>query len=385
VRGSKQKRGKGHKIDGKVVYSWRLRVFVGRRPGGTPEYYMETYHSTASDADARLRDLCAMHGRNALAKSHGLTVDGLIERFIEMKRESGLASGTLRDYESLNMNHFNHAEYGIGHLDASKVGAADIDTLYSKMGRSREITRKAHVVLNEAYEWGRIRRYVGGFNPTKDVETPKPKRGKKRSATLDEIEAILGACAGTDDEDFGDLVYLDVVTGARTEEIAGFQWGDINWEGRFINARRAIDRDNNIVATKTHRSERPLPLDEAAIQRLAALRARCEERADLIGATITDQSWLFSPRPEMTQHYRCDAIDKRLTRVAKAAGVKVSMGMFRHFYGTHVTRNSAKGDVRTPMDLMGHTQVSTLVRYAEGVSEAQREAAEAVGAMLKGR
>jgi len=120
-------------------------------------------------------------------------------------------------------------------------------------------------------------------NPTKGVSKlykQAPRRHKKpEPLTVEESLAFLSAALTHGPERYP-LFLLALHSGLRSSEIGGLQWGDIDWNGKFLSIRRAIVR-GRVTTLKTESSERTVDCSDDLLRVLADLRRSCQEKVDL--------------------------------------------------------------------------------------------------------
>ncbi len=133
--------------------------------------------------------------------------------------------------------------------------------------------RQAHWVLSSAlaaavrWEWIRS-------NPADNAKKPKQRAPQPVPPTADDAARIFAA-AWAQDEDWGALVWLVMVTGLRRAELLALRWSDVEFDTGMITVRRNFVRSGNRRIekdTKTHQMRR-LALDPETVAMLADHRA----------------------------------------------------------------------------------------------------------------
>jgi integrase len=87
------------------------------------------------------------------------------------------------------------------------------------------------------------------------------------------------------------LFLCAIHTGMRAGELAGLQWGDIDWNGKFLMVRRSI-RKGRIYETKTGKNRR-IDMSDDLLDELGAYRRRRLEDALKDGKNEIPE-WLFA-------------------------------------------------------------------------------------------
>jgi integrase len=183
--------------------------------------------------------------------------------------------------------------------------------------------------------------------------------GEMSAVAMEDVEKIL-AVAGSRDRA---AVLLAAEAGLRAGEIRGLQWGDVR-DGQ-ITVRRALDNETNEVIAPKHNKARTVPLSPRIIAALAALprRGLWVIAADDGGAVDYD---------------RAGGLLEAITGLYARAGVpKPAMPLhcLRHTFGTVMARRVPLGVLQR---LMGHSEISTTMRYVDVGEDDKREAIAAV-------
>jgi integrase len=114
-----------------------------------------------------------------------------------------------------------------------------------------------------------------GRNPCDLVDPPHAPRPAVQPLTLDEVRALLAACA---DDPLAPLVTLAVFSGMRLGELLGLRWGDVDWERSEVSVVRAIHRVRGqglvVVEPKTATSRLRIPLPLPVLEALQLQRQR---------------------------------------------------------------------------------------------------------------
>jgi integrase len=83
---------------------------------------------------------------------------------------------------------------------------------------------RVRAVLNAFYAWAMQMGYVEG-NPVIGAIQPKDSEGRTRVLTDAELASVWRACG---DDDYGRIVKLLILTGARRQEVGSMQWSELN-------------------------------------------------------------------------------------------------------------------------------------------------------------
>jgi integrase len=138
----------------------------------------------------------------------------------------------------------------------------------------------------------------------------------------------------------------------------------------------AIEKD-----TKTH-AARHIALDADTAAVLTAHRHRMAERSLACGRSLSDDAFVFSSAPDGSASLQPNEVTKEFIRVRGRIGLdSVRLHDLRHFAATRLL--AAGVPVRTVSGRLGHANAATTLGvYAHFLEASDREAAEALGAVL---
>ncbi|HEU0114482.1 MAG TPA: tyrosine-type recombinase/integrase [Thermomicrobiales bacterium] len=276
-----------------------------------------------------------------------------------------------------------YIEPGIGRLRLGKLDASDIAALESEMvaaGHSTATVRLVHGIiaaaLKQAVAWRLIER-----NEARLVKQPKLPDDPMRALTPPETTRVFAAADRTP---LAALWRLAASCGLRRGELLGLQWQDIDFERGTLSVQRQVTRHGNqwvIAPPKTDRSRRLVALSASTLAALRAHRAAQNKDRLKAGALWAAEDWVF-----------CDALGRRLgisalegahERLEKAAAVEhFRLHDLRH---TGATLALVAGvHPKVVQEMLGHKSVAmTLDRYSHVAESMQKEAAEAIEALLE--
>jgi integrase len=171
----------------------------------------------------------------------------------------------------------------LGEITREKVQDLVATLVEKKLARPtiRIITANLCTVINHAVE-DRLLTYNPAARLTRFFKQAKVAHEKIEPLTFEEVPKFLEAAAALDGKkryrdvpDYYPLFLCAVHTGLRSGELAGLQWGDIDWNGKFIMVRRSIKR-GRVYPTKTDKVRR-VDMSDAVLAELADLRRRHKE------------------------------------------------------------------------------------------------------------
>lgn len=232
-------------------------------------------------------------------------------------------------------------------------------------------------VLTAAERWGWIT-----SNPAAIAR--KPPTPRPDPPTVEQAARIVDAVWAQDDG-WGTLVWLVMVTGVRRAELLALRWSDVDLVGGMVTIRRNYVRANRRSIekdTKTHQMRR-LSLDPATVEVLTEHRGRYEAQCTDIGTDASPASFLFYYRPNHDRPCDPSGVTHRYTRMCAQLGIDSHLHALRHYSATEFL--SAGVDLRTVAGRLGHAGggATTLKVYAAWVGESDRRASDILGSRMK--
>jgi integrase len=244
-----------------------------------------------------------------------------------------------------------------------------VDKITRQMVRSRrdEIVASGAVTANRAlaalssfYAWCIDKGHIAGANPTADI---KPLKETKRSRVLSETE-LVEIWRSCEDDDYGRIVKLLMLTGQRREEIGHLEWAEI------FSAKAQIE----LPEART-KNKRPhiIPLSEPAM-------------ALLQGISTTGTKFVFG-RFSYWSHSKA-LLDERITERRGAPLPPWRLHDLRRSFTTHVNE-LAYAQPHVTEAILNHVSGSTRSGVAGIYNRAlylpeRREALEQWGRYLTG-
>jgi integrase len=274
-----------------------VQVYAGRDPvSGKRHYLTETVPAgptAAKDAEkARTRLLGQVDERkNPRTRA---TVNQLLDRWLTVVE---LEENTRAAYDSYMRHHIRPV---LGTLPLTRLDTETLESFYAMLRRCRahcsgrpgdrshvceplsaSTVRQIHSVLSgalsRAVRWGWL-----GVNPA-DNATP-PALPVPNPAPTSAEEAARIVTEAWRDPDWGMLVWLAMVTGARRGELCALTWERIDFATGVLAIHTSIAQRNGRTwekETKTHQQRR-ITLDDQTLALLRAYRRRRVEKADLV-------------------------------------------------------------------------------------------------------
>jgi integrase/DNA-binding transcriptional regulator YhcF (GntR family) len=351
------------------------------------------------EADKVLRRLLVTVDENKHPKTKA-TVSQVVNAHVPYMKVAESTRRTLIRYAD------KHIHPVIGSYPA-QLGAHDLDRYYAELGRCRDhctrpfiqhrtrqrhtcdarcapheckpladwTIRKIHFFLSGAYE--RVRRWEWvTINPMTLADPPSAPHPDPQPPTPDEAARILNAA--WHDVFFGTLVWVAFTTSPRRAELCGLRWKHFDPKRKVLYFHRNTVQDGAELWEKDTKSgqRRHIALDDQTTALLIDYRAYCEEVATALGLTITEESFIFSLKPDGSEPYKPRTLTQRYNRLAERLGIDTTIRRVRHYSATELI--VAGVDIRTVAGRLGHSGggTTTLKIYAAWVTEADQRASK---------
>jgi len=277
---------------------------------------------------------------------------------------------TRRNYETAIKNWISPH---IGKFLVSAIRPATIENLYQKLdaaGFKAGTTNVVHAVLSKAFS-DAVRLGEIPVNPMDRVQKLTRKSvASKYIPKNDEIRIYAEAAKNPFTHT---RIEIGLVMGLRPGEVLGLKWSDIDWNQKTLTIERQVQRVKSqglVFQTSKTGKSRTLHLSETQIEILLIHRYDQDSKK---GSWIEDEDLLFPNSIGKKQDPKAD--HKAWKALLKAAGVKADYTRYQ-MRKTAFTNLSASGvDVKTIMEMSGHSQASTLLTsYVHATSESVKNA-----------
>jgi integrase len=370
---------------------------------GVARQKSRTVHGTKKQADEALSAFLT-EVRTGTTVSSTDTVNALLDRWLEHV-ESDLSTTTVRNYR----DKLTRVRRDLGDLKLSQLTAQKLDHAYArwrKEGLSAQTVRHIHRVLSaalhQAEKWDLVVRAA-----TDRATPPKQPRFPVRAPSPDVVLGLIDEAQRRDLPVLAVAIFVSATTGLRRGELCGLRWSDLDFKARTLTVARSVKHDDGpgwtVGATKTNKVRR-IAIDSATVEMLQELRAVIEKAAHDAGVMLQNDGYVFTLDPAGTSYWRPDSYTQAFNRIclqtcpncrAKRRGIgcdtcggqrttkrfDVTLQELRHFT---VTQALAAGiDIVTTSGRVGHGADVGLRKYAAFVPVRDREAAEALGALIR--
>ncbi len=268
--------------------------------------------------------------------------------FMHLKVERRLSANTLDAY-SRDLRRYATFMEGRPRGGPDAVSPEDVSAFLLFLSREGLSARSRARSISAVRRFHAFRlRNGGAFDPTADIESPKPGRKLPDVLSLEEIEALLAApgdetpLAVRD----GALLELMYACGLRVSELCALEIWHVNLESGFARVfgkggkerlvpvgERALDAVSDYLETARHALERP--------------------------ESVSSVLFLSRSGRALTR----DGVTKLMEKYSLKAGLRrmVHPHMLRHSFATHLLEGGA--DLRAVQAMLGHADIGTTEIY----------------------
>jgi len=325
---------------------------------------------TKDEANALLEQMQRDAAQGLAMSTNEQTTGQFLAAWLSDTVKPRLASRTHEDYAETVKRHI---EPHIGGIPLARLTPQEVQKMLVVLAtnvspqmalRARRILRAA---LNRAMKWGYITRNAAAL-----TDAPKVTPRETTALTPAEATAFLAAVA---DDRLEALYTVALALGLRQGEALGLRWQDVDLEAGTLAVRYQLQRVDGkpaLVEPKTPKSRRTLALPALAVDALRRHRVRQLEERLWAGIRWQEQGLIFTSTigTPVDEHN----LRKQFRALLVAAKIRhIRFHDLRHSAGSLLAAQGATG--RDIMEVLGHSQISTTVRYTHVYDERRAELA----------
>lgn len=369
------RRADGYSIQKRRDGRWEARVLIGYNENGNPKrksFYGETRSQVLEEAKRFKMQLDAGGFAPVTRDSTvGQWLDSWLETYVRPRREPK----TTEFYEAYIRLHLKPA---FGKVPLRKLTVQHVQRLMNEKSAEglspsfvRGLRATLRAALNQAWKEGLVEQNIAAR-----VTSPKMEQRDPDFLRPDEVGPFLEAAKGHTLEN---LFRFGIATGVRIGEASGLRWCDVDFLSENVAITKQLQRVQGKLVLKDLKSKssrRTTPLVGIALDAL-----RSEKAVQVLAGFDNPEGLVFlnSEGRPLDPKY----VDSHLKATLEKAGLRrLSFHKLRHTAATLMV--AAGVELHQVKQQLGHSQISlTANLYAQGVSEAQRRAANVLDGVLK--
>jgi integrase len=252
---------------------WVAQAYVQTSTGAWERRYL--YGSTRGEAEQKLAQLREQINSCEPIAPARLTVGDYLTDWVEHVAARRVRHSTLYNYRLYIERHLIP---GLGKKPLDRLTAREVRLFLNRLrdsGVGARTVQYTHATLRAALE-DAVRDELIARNVARLVRVTRPRPAERQPLTADQARALLKA---TRDDRLYALFVVLIVLGMRRSEALGLRWEDIDIEGRALQVRHTLHRQDHslvLLPPKTLRSRRTIPLPAFVAHALVEHRRRQE-------------------------------------------------------------------------------------------------------------
>jgi integrase len=370
----------------KATNKTSYQVMIDRRDPATGQRKRVTIgtYRTKKEAEKAEREAMTERDRGTLLNPDRTTVGELLDRYLEIDVPRTVRPENAVNYELTIRRHLKPA---LGAVRVRSLTVEQVERFYASLleaGYSPSLIHKCHLRLSTALRLAK-RWNIVTENVCDVAKSPKVTYKQPEVWTPQEVRAFLDIA---EDDALHPYWLLAVETGARTSELLGVSWNDVNFERGTIRFGQQVVRllhGTPIIKqdAKTETGRRTIRVTPDLLAELRSYRTRWVEKRMAAPEWDNPHDLIFctaSGRP-LTSHN----VRRSFDRLVKAAGVKpISPHGIRK---THITATvAAGGNIKAVAARVGHRDVSTTLKiYTQLIPQMEEDLMAIVEAVVPRR
>jgi integrase len=367
------RRGRRGNAEGSVYQRrdgrWVAQLQIGYGANGAPRF-RHRYAATRREADDRLVEMKAARLNGVLGDDEGLTVAGLLERWLESKTRD-LRPSTLLSYRSTARLYITPM---IGRLRLERLRPLDLERMVAALleaGHSPHIAAYSLRIIKSALKQA-VRWQLVGRNAAEAIRPPRVPRNELTVWTGAEAKRFLEASAP---HRLHALFVLALLTGMRRGELLGLGWDDLDLERARLTVRRNLVYTPGLLELskpKTSGSHRTVPLSSGVIEVLREHRIRQTLERKALGTAYGNCELVFASEVGTPTHPR--NLERVFFNLLEASGVRrIRFHDLRHTAASLMILRNVLPKVVSR--LLGHASVAFTLQVYVHVFEEQETGA----------
>lgn len=367
---------------GKEYTYWEARYTAGIDPGTGKQIQRSITGKTQKEVAQKLKAATASIDAGTYFESSKMALGEWLDIWIK-EYLGNTKPHTKKSYEGVIKNHIKP---GIGAVGLSALTPVHVQKLINGIKNTKSgmedspvnpktvknVHGVLHSALSQAIQCGYIRN-----NPADRTILPKRTKAEINILEDQQIAHFLKAIEG---HKYQYLYQVDLFTGMRESELLGLQWGDIDFEAKFLTVRRQLQylggsHGGYQFATPKSNKPRLIMLPDRAVEALRRQRAHQNAMRLAAGELWNNENDLvFTEATGL--HIKHDVIYRNLKRIFKAMDVpNLRFHDLRHSYAVMSLQSGC--DIKTVQENLGHYAAAfTLDTYGHVTEQMRRQGAQ---------
>lgn len=356
--------------------AWKFRAYAGINPQtGKQAFINRSNFSSKKEAQLCCNRLLVQIQNEGFQKKTDNTFQEVYELWLKNYKLTVKESS----YVKLLQKFDKHILPCFGDKPIKKITVLELQNFANHMREINTQYKEYISNISRIFEYA-IKLDLLDHNPVKKITIPKKKKNLSSKEvnffTKEELKTFLDYTQNNESTKIYTFFYLMANTGARTGELCGLQWSQIDFERNTLEIRQTLSRGQNrklyLEEPKTKNSRRTIPLNASTMNLLKKWRAI--QRTDMLQLgfnTMKNEQLVFAN----LENGFIQLTQPRLwmQRITKRSGLpNLSPHSLRHTFATLLIGQGV--NFKTVSELLGHSSVSmTLDTYSGVYQEAKTE------------
>jgi integrase len=363
---------------------WELIVEAGKDPlTGKRQQVSRTFRGTLTEAKkaraALLTEIGKGHHTGARA-----TLDELFDEWLVELARKGRSPNTIRGYEKCYVRNVRPT---LGSTPVRQLSTKMLTDLYGAHQRRGLAPRSVYQIhaclssmLSQACRWG-----WRDSNPAQWADPPSIPNRLPVVPTPEEVKVLIDAAQQSRRPEYARAMFVSATTGVRRAELCAIRRSrDVDWDRATLSVSQSIldlpGEDVREIPTKNRR-ERLVALDDFTLALLKRQVEVMEARAVEGGATLVEDSYIFSDSIDGAIPWKPNTITSYFRRLRHS--VELDHLDFHHLRKFMETYGQVLGFSAVQVALRaGHDPSVAAKHYTGSVVETDRALAVAVASLL---
>jgi integrase len=344
---------------------WAGVVELGKDPETGKRKQKWVYGKTKKEVQEKVVEIENQVNKNEYFEPDNMTVSEYMDYWLKKYCKTNIGPRTYKTYTNIITNHIKP---NIGHLKIYGLKPLHLIDFYNKLEDKNATAVYVHRILSESYKHARQWQLIR-YNPILDIDPPKQQ--KKTNYKVWTSETTSDVINQIEDTILYIPILLAATTGMRRGEICGLRWEDIDFDNCYIYIRKQLQRFEGKLTldkTKTHKSERPISIDEDVINILKHHKEYQDSCKDNYKDNYVNEIYTVeNNKIETTSNTLVctwpngrpidpDYLTKQFPKLAAKLGIeKIRFHDLRHSYATELLRNNV--NIKIISEILRHSSI----------------------------
>lgn len=370
---------------------WEARYTIGYNELGK-QIQKSIYGKTRAEVSQKLNEITTTLRNGTYISSSKITLSDWLNEWLSTYASISVRPSTFASYQSYVLHHISPI---IGNKELQKLSTSYLQLFFNekckngrldgKGGLTPKTIRNIYNMLHEALKQAVINKLVP-INVTEGIVLPKKQHKEIIVFTSEERNKIIST---SKTERLGVAICFAFSTGLRIGELCGLKWTDFDFENKFFEVKRTVQRVQkskseikdgesktyiSVGEVKTNNSYRKIPITDKIIFQLLEYKKIQDKEKSILGKGYNDNGYVFTS--EFGNIAEPSYIREVYSRIIKKAEIRqLKFHTIRHTFATVAIEKGLP--VKVVSEILGHSSVQiTMDLYCHPSIKAKRDVIE---------